>query len=222
MTIPDEHLYHDGIDGAVAEALGERPDVVLFASRHQSAAGRPSLTTHPIGNFGSADYGGRAGTLPPSAPRTMSALLRALRGAARDLSREVTFECTHHGPSLDTPALYIEVGSDAAGWEDRAAAGAVARAILDATPGDAPIALAFGGGHYVPRATDLAVQGRYDFGHMASRHAVEVAGAAVVEQALRQTPGATHAVFHARAAERPALAPLMERARALGLTVIGE
>jgi len=220
VTLRDEHLYRDHVDREIAEALGQGPEAVIYASRHRSAAGRRALTTHPIGNFGEARYGGKPGTLVPAAPAVMSSLLREMRRAAAGMSLEVTLECTHHGPLLTTPTCYVEVGSDESGWQDAEAAAAVARAILACDPSNRPVAIGFGGGHYVPRMTDLAANGTYDLGHMASVHDIEAAGAKAVDLALAATPGAAHAVFQTRASEREAHDALRERARILGLSIV--
>jgi len=45
-------------------------------------------------------------------------------------------------------------------------------------------------------------------------------GVRAVDMAVAATPGATHAVFHTRAAERQAHLVLKERAGALGLQVV--
>ena len=227
LTLREDHLYVDGLDrlnavvwagGAPPQGWG-KPEAVVYASRHRSAAGRRALTVHAIGNFGKADFGGQSGKLPPSAPALQTALLRRLRIEAEGLPLDVTFECTHHGPWLETPVCYVEVGSDESGWQDADAAAAVARAILAARPEPRPVAVGFGGGHYVPRFTDLAVKGRYDFGHMAASWALEAVGPKAVDLALAATAGASHAVFHARSADREAMAAVMDRARALGLTL---
>jgi len=217
VTIPDEHLFRDDLDAEVREALGITAEVVVYASRHRSAAGRRALTVHPIGNFAAAEFGGKPGTLVPSAPALMSAVLRYLRVEAQSLGIEATLECTHHGPFLETAAFYAEVGSDESGWRDELATAAVARALLAATPAPNPVAVGFGGGHYVPRMTDLAASGRFDAGHLASQHALEAVGERAVDLAVAATPAASQAVFQTRASEREAHALLRARAAALGL-----
>src|SRR2546425_7132420 len=82
VTIPDLHLYHDHVDREAEAALGEKPEVVVFLSKHRSESGTPSLTVHPIGNFGAADYGGRPGTLVPTDARFMTETLRRIRAVS--------------------------------------------------------------------------------------------------------------------------------------------
>src|SRR2546422_10295650 len=70
VTIDDLHLYHDHLDRDVQAVFGESPEVVVFLSKHRSESATPSLTVHPIGNFGPAEYGGQARTpAPPPPPR---------------------------------------------------------------------------------------------------------------------------------------------------------
>ena len=61
-------LFRDNIDRDFAEATGTTISGVIFLSMHKSESGRKSLTVHPIGNFGGADYGGKKGALVPSMP----------------------------------------------------------------------------------------------------------------------------------------------------------
>src|SRR2546428_6279353 len=129
VTIPDLHLYHDHVDREAEAALGEKPEVVVFLSKHRSESGTPSLTVHPIGNFGAADYGGANGTLVPTAPALMTEVLRAVHREARGLPYAVTFEVTHHGPLLETPAFFLEAGSTEKEWRGPAAAGKLCRLV---------------------------------------------------------------------------------------------
>ena len=68
LTINDRKITHDNLDNEIKTQLGITPDLMIFLSRHTSQMGKPSLTVHPIGNYGPADYGGKPQTLVPSAP----------------------------------------------------------------------------------------------------------------------------------------------------------
>ena len=113
--IDDLHLDHDHIDRELAD-LGVVPNAVVFASRHASRSGRKTLSVHPVGNFARADYGGRERVLVPAAPRLMATALRHMATGARDLQYLVCYEATHHGPFLETPSMFIEVGSTTKEW----------------------------------------------------------------------------------------------------------
>jgi D-aminoacyl-tRNA deacylase len=174
VTIPGTHLYADDIDDRAEQALGQRPVEVVFLSRHRAASGQRSLTVHPIGNWNRADYGGREGELVTAAPDLMTSLLRELKRQAAGLQFDVTYEVTHHGPYLETPTLFIEIGSSEATWGDKGAAGAIARSLLNVDVTDCPRALGIGGGHYAPRFTEVSLAKRVSFGHMLPNHAFDL------------------------------------------------
>ena len=222
VTIPDLHLTHDHVDREAEAALGRRPDIVVFLSKHRSESRTPSLTVHPLGNPGAADYGGRPGTLVPAAPHAMTAALRAVRREAAGLGYAVTFEATHHGPYLETPAFFIEAGSTEAEWRDPRAAEALMRALIDLRPATGPVAIGVGGGHYVPRLTDLALARDVAFGHLVSGHAVPHLDDGMVEQLVARTPGASLVYFHRKGIEKGALRRLEEVFPAHGLRIVRE
>jgi D-aminoacyl-tRNA deacylase len=217
----------DELPGMVSR--GRTPlDLLVFLSKHRSEMKVDSLTVHSPGNFGDAQYGGRPGTLPPSSPRYVSMALRALYKAKKEsgLKDRASYETTHHGPFLTSPSFFIEIGSDEARWVDRKLAEIIARSLLSwdmASPdGELPVCIGFGGGHYAPRFTDMAIQGKADFGHMVPDYAVpspENVGGRIA-MAARATPGVGSIHFH-RTEKNAQLLPAIEHAAdELGLRTI--
>lgn len=221
VTIAEHHLYRDRLDETIAGHFGGPPELLVYLSKHRSESGTPSLTVHPIGNLGSADFGGVARTLVPAAARAMTAALRALRREAAGLRYNVTFEATHHGPYLATPTFYIEQGSTEQEWADREAARAIARTLLGLEPVDAPIAIGVGGGHYVPRHTDVALERRVAFGHLLPAYALPSVDEAMLAQAV-DASRATLAYVHRKSISKPDARRLEERLEALGVKVVRE
>lgn len=173
MSITDMHIRHESLDRQ-AGAFGVRADSVIVMSRHSSGSGRPALTAHPIGNYHEADFGGRPGTLVRPWPAGMSDAVRRIHALNADPSVQTCFEVTHHGPYLETPTFYIEIGSDESHWGDKGMAALLARVIEDLTPEDGyPTVVGFGGGHYAPRFTDLALSRRVNVGHMIPNYQIE-------------------------------------------------
>jgi D-aminoacyl-tRNA deacylase len=222
VTIPELHLLRDHLDHDLESRFGDRADLVVYLSKHRSESRRPSLTVHPIGNPRAAELGGQPDTLVPSAPRWMTAALRGLRRESAGLAYEVTFEATHHGPLLTAPTFYIEQGSTEAEWGDRNASEAIARTLLALQPLDAPIGIGLGGGHYVPRHTDLALGRRIAFGHLLAAYALEGTSAGIIDGAVEGTKGATVAYVHRKSLPRPQARAFEERLESLGLRVVRE
>ena len=222
VTIPDVHLHHDHVDREAEAALGSRPEVVVFLSKHRSESRTPSLTVHPIGNLGVAEYGGRPGTVVPAASHAMTQALRAIRREAAGLEYTVSFEATHHGPFLEAPTFFIEAGSTEREWRDVRAAEALMRALLSVRPRPAPVAIGVGGGHYVPRISDVALAREVAFGHMVSGHALSALTDAMVDHLIARSPGASLAYFHRKAIEKPVLRDLETRLASHGLRSVHE
>lgn len=195
-TIPDEHIYHDDVDLELAEILGSKPECIIYASRHRSESGNRSLTVHPIGNFSQADFGGKPKTLVPSSPHIMTEALRILRKKAKDLDFSVSFEATHHGPYLQTPTFFIEIGSDENAWQDEKAALTIAETILEVKEKIYPVGIGVGGGHYAPRITDVALERGISFGHIIPTYALEKLGPDIPDKVISNTKDVRKVYFH--------------------------
>ncbi|MCL1978911.1 MAG: D-aminoacyl-tRNA deacylase, partial [Methanomassiliicoccaceae archaeon] len=149
---------------------------VVFMSRHSAASGEASLTVHPIGNFHENRFGGRERTLVRSNPALMTDALRRIARYNDMENFRVCFEVTHHGPWLDKPTFFIEIGSDERNWGNERAADILSDVILDMGPNDYDTAVGVGGGHYAPRFTEVALGFGINFGHMLPNYQMEGAG----------------------------------------------
>ena len=166
VTIPDLHIYHENLDVDV-KAFGVDPDEVVVMSKHSAKSGIPALTAHPIGNYHENEFGGKAGTLVKATPATMSDAVRRIMKYNDMEGTQTCFEVTHHGPWLDKPTMFIEIGSDESNWGNKHAADVLAHVITDLDPHpEYPRAVGLGGGHYAPRFTDVASRYEVNFGHM--------------------------------------------------------
>jgi len=112
----------------------------------------------------------------PTEPRMMTLALLFLRHYARDLDFQISFETTHHGPYLETPTFFIEIGSDENAWPEVEPAKAIARVILDLDKSDITdedeVGIGVGGGHYAPRHTDFIERMKASIGHMVPNYAL--------------------------------------------------
>ncbi len=203
LTIHDLHLDRDGLDDEIRTTLDVEPEILVFASRHVSRQGIPSFTVHPLGNFDTAEFGGRPHALVPTSPGWMTQALRLLKEQARNFPYAVTFEATHHGPYLETPAFFVELGSSPDQWQEAGPAAVVARTLLALRPAEYPVLLGVGGGHYVPRMTDVALTRRVSFGHLIPSYAAETLGEADFRAAVSQTPEVRSAYVHRKALKGP-------------------
>ena len=194
---PGRHIHDERVDLRLPAELRERGITLVFPSIHRSERNVECLTVHPLGNPGpSAEVGGRARTLAPTDPRRMTDCLRALAERGREVSLPATFEATHHGPEVELPAFFVEIGYGDAPGSPEAAIRILAEVIPHLSDESADrIAVGVGGGHYVPHFTDLAIRRRWGFGHLLSRHALLALDSSTAEAAWRATPGASGILF---------------------------
>jgi len=167
------------------------PSLVIHLSRHSSAAGIPTLSVHVSGNISNADLGGEPKTISVAPAMAMLAALKELQlqREALNLDFNVCYEATHHGPSLDVPSMFIEIGSSPERWRRDDAGQAVAKAALAAaraiSTGTAAIGL--GGTHYCPKFTQLALECSQPFGHILPKYALGGVDGAFLSYAIRRT-----------------------------------
>jgi len=221
MVLVDRiHLEEDRIDERVGEAAGESVDVVIFASRHRAESRIPTLTVHPIGNYSTAEFGGAPGVLCPSSPHLMTSALRALATNAKGLGFNVSFETTHHGPTVGSPAFYIEIGSYEELWGREDAADAIAESIMSSAAEENPVVICVGGGHYAPRFTEVALSRRVSVGHMAPNYALSSLDEGMIMQMSAKSGGAKKVYFHKKGMPKPAYRELSQRFGGLGFEEI--
>ena len=189
-------LEQDDLDKRWFNATSESVTEVIFPSRHVAASGQASLTVHPIGvMYYSPDeevpFGGKAGFAPPPSPR-LGAWFRQLLAISDEKIRskfEISLEVTHHGPWLEAPSLFIEIGSTESDWPHRGAARELAEVIwcglgLDGGKGSGKwdgivnsgekVVIGFGGGHYAKRLCDVVSNEGIWLGHMLANYALEM------------------------------------------------
>ena len=106
IIIDKIHINAEKIDEVFERESSLKLSNIIFLSRHKAASGKPSLTVHPIGNWGDADYGGVKGKVTPAASDIMTSLLREIKKNQLN-GYDVCFEATHHGPLLETPTIFL-------------------------------------------------------------------------------------------------------------------
>ena len=170
-------------------------NLIVFISKHSSQSGKPTLTVHTPGNFADAELGGLPRSVSISPAIAMQTALKALVHYQDQLglfNYEVSYEVTHHGPSLNVPAMFVELGSSPDQWGDVKAAEAVAHSAMIAIANfeklpSATAVLGVGGTHYNQQFTLSALMGVATFGHMVPKYAVSKIDVDMVRQCVEKT-----------------------------------
>lgn len=148
----------------------------VFASTHKSKSNSPALTVHTPGNWGEADLGGSPRTLNWSLPFQLKAAARRMAELAPQLPGwQVSLEADHHGPTLQRPVMFAEIGSTGKEWGDPVAGRIAAEAIVAAIrcKESFPVKVGFGGTHYAPKFGPKIIGDGPAFGHLVSGYAME-------------------------------------------------
>lgn len=168
-------------------------NLMVFISRHSSQSGKPTLSVHAPGNFGEAELGGLPKTLSVAPAVAMQTALKALLHYKETfcLDYEVSFECTHHGPSLNIPTMFVELGSCSLQWSDSKSGEAVAHSAISAitnfTVSKNSAVLGIGGTHYNQKFTLMTLVGEATFGHMIPKYAVHLLDSEMLSQCVEKT-----------------------------------
>jgi D-aminoacyl-tRNA deacylase len=168
-------------------------ELIIFISRHSSQSGMPTLSVHTPGNLGNAELGGLPQSVSIAPASAMQTALKTLMRQKEELNLnyEVSYECTHHGPSLNKPTMFVELGSSPPQWNDLRAAEAVANAAISAiatfSTRTSSAVLGIGGTHYNQKFTRMALAGEAVFGHMISKYALCNVDSAMLRQCVEKT-----------------------------------
>jgi len=183
-SIDKLHIYAENIDKTIPE------DILIFATTHSSKEKVPSLSCHVPGNWGKAELGGKDNQLCIAPALLLKKAYLELKNHHLP-DHQVTLEVTHHGPYLEKPVMFIEIGSSKEHWGDRKAGEIIAHTIMKLVDGNdlqnQKVAVGIGGTHYcynfnkVVERTDIAI------GHVCPKHSLEDFSEEMLKQAISQT-----------------------------------
>jgi D-aminoacyl-tRNA deacylase len=233
VTINDNKITHENLEKEIDEILDLKPKQAIFLSRHRSKTGEPTLTTHPIGNYGEAQFGGKKRMLSKASPKLMTHLLRNLKKNAEieKLYHKVCLEVTHHGPYMNIPTLFVEVGSTELEWEKQKPANVVAKSILELLDmyhyeedflDNIPVLVGLGGGHYAPRFTEVVLEKKVAFGHMIPSYHIEAGNIndVMLQKAMYETPNAKGIYIHRKSMKKSQVTEFRNWFEDKGISVI--
>ena len=167
----DEEIIHDH---AYNKSRFEEYDFIIFASKHQSEKGGKTLSIHAPGNWRDADFGGESGKVCPTSALFLKQTFEKLNENVKEhelKDYQVTLECTHHGPLINKPCIFIEIGATETEWNDRRAAFVVAKTINQITEEfkENPyneVAIGIGGPHYCPNFNKIQLNSNLALSHI--------------------------------------------------------
>jgi D-aminoacyl-tRNA deacylase len=186
IELKKETIYSDDLSEKKFPEL-RNIDFLVFASRHKSEKGNPSLSLHAPGNWRGADFGGKPGNICSTSSFVLKYLFQELNKNAQEQkleNYEVTMEVTHHGPLIELPCCFIELGSSEKQWSEEPPAKVIAKTILSLQnykAGEWIPTILIGGGHYNQAANKIMLRTQYAVGHIIPKYSLPVTTSIVNE-----------------------------------------
>ncbi|MDK2849936.1 MAG: D-aminoacyl-tRNA deacylase [Candidatus Woesearchaeota archaeon] len=174
-TITKHSVYFDEVNN-----LDEQ--YIIFPSEHQSEKKVPSLTVHSTGIWNEdTSFGGKPRTLSIAWPAFLKeAFLILNEKVEQNHLKEilVTPEVTHHGPYVDKPHAYIEIGSTEEQWHNEAYGIIIAETIIETLNKifsedyefNYKVAVGIGGPHYCNNLVKVFLSKEYALSHVCPKY----------------------------------------------------
>ena len=169
-------------------------DFIIFASKHQSEAGGKTLSIHAPGNWREVnnDFGGKSGKICLTSALFLKQTFEILNKNVKesDLDYQITLECTHHGPLIEKPCMFIEIGSREEQWNDRRAAFVIAKTINEIIENFEEntcreIAVGIGGPHYCPNFNKIQLNSNVAISHIIPQYVFPISEEMVKEAIIK-------------------------------------
>lgn len=166
-----EIIYAENID----KEQNIDADFIIFASKHASEQQRKTLSVHAPGNWNKAEMGGKKNEVCKTSALFLKHLFEILNQEAEKANSDyqVTLEVTHHGPYIEKPCCFIEIGSSENEWQDKKAGKIIAETIKKATETEIKkykTAIGIGGPHYCPNFNKIQLSSEYALGHIVPQY----------------------------------------------------
>jgi len=188
--VEKESIYNENIDKEI------EADLFIFATKHQSAKGVHSLSCHSPGNWGKAEAGGKDRELCVAPAVLLKEAFILLNKLGDGLHHEITLEVTHHGPYLEKPSIFIEIGSDEDNWKNKESGKIISQVIIDLlsdidniinNKNNYKIAFGIGGLHYPGVFNRRMLETDIAIGHICPKYALESLDKEMILQAISKT-----------------------------------
>ena len=193
IELKKETIYSEDINEKNYPEL-KNIDFLVFACTHKSKKGEPSLCLHSAGNWRSAELGGQDGKACPTSSYVLKYLFQKLHENVENNQKvkekyNITLEATHHGPLIDIPSCFIELGSLENEWKDEKAARVLAESIIslqDFKKQDNWIpCIAIGGTHYCSNFNKIQLNSKYAISHIIPKYSFPITETIIKEAEMK-------------------------------------
>ncbi|MEM0230782.1 MAG: D-aminoacyl-tRNA deacylase [Candidatus Woesearchaeota archaeon] len=167
-----------------------KADFFIFMSKHKSSSGIPSLSVHATGNWGVAELGGASRRLSVANAAYLKRALQLINSLNQNPEYDIVQECTHHGPLVEKPHFFIEIGSDEKRWQDEEAGGVIAKTVSHIIRENVPscrAAIGIGGLHTLTNFKKIILNSDYGISHACPKYMLNHLDYEMLEEAFKKS-----------------------------------
>jgi len=188
--VEEEIIFTENLD---LEKINQY-DFIIFASKHQSESNQKTISIHAPGNWRLAELGGEKEKVCKTSALFQKQMFEILEDHKNQHGLDeynLTLEATHHGPLINKPCIFVEIGSTEIEWEDRKAGFVLAKSIKDiiqnfkANP-YREVALGIGGPHYCPNFNKIQLDSNVAISHVIPQYALPLSEE-MIKEAIKKT-----------------------------------
>lgn len=179
-------------------------DFIIFISKHKSQQYNKTLSIHAPGNWHEAELGGQSKKVCLTSSFFLKSLfieLNKQNSQAENSSYQVTLEVTHHGPYIEKPCCFIEIGSSENEWKDGNAGKIIAQTLIETVKSWKKNekngakeseekkwipAIGIGGNHYCYNFNKIQLNSVYAISHIIPRYSLPL-NEDMVREAIEKT-----------------------------------
>jgi len=188
--VDKETIYTENLDKSIIDDC----DFIIFASKHESEKGNKTISIHSPGNWNKAQMGGTPERVCKTSALFQKQLFEKLKqniDESQLKDYELTLECTHHGPLISKPCVFVEIGAREIEWKDKRAGFIVAKSIAETMRDfkENPfneIAIGIGGPHYCPNFNKIQLISNIAISHIIPQYALPL-----TEEMVQEAIGGT-------------------------------
>ncbi|MBR9690787.1 hypothetical protein GOV08_03830 [Candidatus Woesearchaeota archaeon] len=183
IVIDDETIFAENIDKEVDA------DILIFATKHQAKSGVASLSVHTPGNWGEAKFGGKDGEVCVAPANLLKKAMKLLENKKLE-GFEVILECTHHGPFVSKPCMFIEIGSSENEWIREDAGKVIADVIKEIISTEVKgykSAVGIGGLHHTPNFKKIILKSDIAISHVCPKYSLKSLDVVKLRKAMERT-----------------------------------
>lgn len=181
-------------------------DFIIVPSKHKSESKYPCLTAHFPGNpcdVSNLEMGGESKKLNIGFATLMQKYIFNLFHEVKKekLEIDVVIEQDHHGPTINLPVMFIEIGSEEENWKNESYGKLIANALLKTlneigskseSYKSEKSYIAIGNTHYPKKFTEMLINQELKFSHVFSKYTINCIDKELLQQAIEKSIEKVH------------------------------